>query len=275
MKSTGALVFFLLCSLGIATAATTQKKTYYRAHPTAAVRPQAMSDPVVVNAASFQPGICPGGLVTVFGQNLTSVSGIVVAQTDPLPFTLGNVSVLVNGIPAPLFSVAFVDGQDQISFQVPYAAPVGPSAAEVQVFDGNFETADIIADSFTEDPGIFVYNGNYAVAVNSTDGSLIGPTNPAIPGEIVVLYTTGLGPLTLNLRDGYGAPSSPLAYTADPVNVFVDGENCTVYFSGLAPGFVGLYQVNFALPTDLPQGNLELQIQTPFVNSAMATLPSS
>jgi len=275
MKSIGVLFLLSVCLVSVSTAANTQKKTYYRAHPNAAVRPKAMSDPVVVNAASFQPGVSPGGLATVFGQDLTSVTGTVVANSDPLPLTLGGVSVLVNGIPAPLFSVAFVDGQDQISFQVPYAAPVGSGAAEVQVFDGNFQTADIIADSFTEDPGIFVYNGNYAVAVNSTDGSLIGPNNPAIPGEIVVLYTTGLGPLTLNLRDGYGAPSSPLAYTADPVSVIVDGENCTVYFSGLAPGFVGLYQVNFRLPTDLPPGNLDIQIQTPFVNSAMATLPSS
>jgi uncharacterized protein (TIGR03437 family) len=111
--------------------------------------------------------------------------------------------------------------------------------------------------------------------VSGVDGSLLGPDNPVNPGEVVVLYTTGLGPLSLNLRDGYGAPSNPLAYTVEPVDVFVANRQCAVLFSGLAPGFVGLYQVNFRLPTNLPPGNLDLQIQTPFANSRIATLPSN
>src|SRR6202022_1754754 len=137
------------------------------------------------------------------------------------------------------------------------------------VFDQGFQTAAILADSFTEDPGIFVYNGSYAVAT-ATDGSLIGPNNPAIPGEVLVLYTTGLGPVTLNLPDGVRAPFNRLAYTIEPVDVFVFNERCEVLFSGLAPGFVGLYQVNFRLPTDVPRGNLDIQIETPYANSRVA-----
>jgi uncharacterized protein (TIGR03437 family) len=57
------------------------------------------------------------------------------------------------------------------------------------------------------------------------------------------------------------------------VDVFVDNERCQVLFSGLAPGFVGLYQVNFRLPSDLPAGNLDIQIQTPYANSSVPTLP--
>ena len=275
MKPVVTVGILLLSSAFFATATPAPKKTYFRTQHTNAAKPHATRDPVVVNAASFEPGISPGGLATIFGQDLTSVSGTIVANTNPLPTELGGVSVMVNGILAPLFSIAFVDGQDQISFQVPYEAPVGQGAAEIQVFDGGVQTADFFGDSFTEDPGIFVYNGSFAVAVNSIDGTLVGPDNPATPGEIVVLYTTGLGPLSLALRDGFGAPSSPLAYTVDPVNVIVDNETCTVLFSGLAPGFVGLYQVNFRLPTDLPAGNLDLQITTPFADSRMATLPSN
>jgi uncharacterized protein (TIGR03437 family) len=128
-------------------------------------------------------------------------------------------------------------------------------------------------DSFTEDPGIFVYQGQYAVALSGTDYSLIGPSNPTFPGEVLLLYTTGLGPLSLNLIDGYGAPSNPLAYTTQPLHVVLDGEDCRVFFSGLAPGFVGLYQVNFMVPGDARSGNLSLEIQTPFSNSTDATLP--
>ena len=266
-------VIALPLTLGVAHAA--DKQGYYRPrtpHRTA-IRPAQASAPVVVNAASFEAGVSPGGLATVYGTDLTSVTGVLVASSDPLPTVLGGVSVTVNGIPAPLFSVAYANGVDQISFQVPYETAVGPGAVEADVFDQGTQTAAITADSFTEDPGIFVYGNDYAIAASPTDGSLIGPDNPANPGEVLVLYTTGLGPLSLNLPDGARAPFDPLAYTIDPVNVFVNNESCEVLFSGLAPGFVGLYQVNFRLPGDLPPGNLDIEIQTPYANSAVATLP--
>ena len=227
---------------------------------------------MVVNAASFLEGVSPGGLATVFGENLTDVSGVVVAGTDPLPTELAGVSITVNGIPAPIFSVAYANGEDQISFQVPYETPTGAAAADVQVFDYDQLEATITVDSFTEDPGIFTYDGNYAVA-QASDGSLIGPENPAIPGDVIVLYTTGLGPLTLTLPDGLGAPDNPLAYTQDPFEVLVAGESAPVFFSGLAPGFVGLYQINLTLPGDLPPGDLDLQISSPYASSETAILP--
>jgi adhesin/invasin len=230
------------------------------------------SGTTVVNAASFEPGVSPGGLATVFGTDLTSLSGVVLAGTNPLPTTLAGVRVIVNGIPAPIFSIAYANGEDQISFQVPYSTNVGPNAANVRVTDQGFETANVFTDSFTEDPGIFVYQGQYAVSLSGTDYSLLGPNNPTFPGEAVVLYTTGLGPLSQSLADGYGAPSNPLAYTVQPVHVILDGEGCKLLFSGLAPGFVGLYQVNFVVPGDARSGNLGLQIQSPYASSTVATL---
>ena len=264
----------LLSALAVTSRAQTDaaKKTYYRVR-SATVLQQSTGGPVVVNAASFEAGVSPGGLATVYGTDLTSVSGVIVASSDPLPATLGGVSVTVNGISAALFSVAYSNGQDQISFQVPYETPAGIGAVEVDVFDHGVQTAAIMTDSFTEDPGIFVYQGSYAVATASTDGSLIGPDNPAIPGEVLVLYTTGLGPVSLNLPDGVRAPLDRLAYTIDPVDVYVADEHCDVLFAGLAPGYVGLYQVNFRLASDLPAGNLDIQIQTPYANSRVATLP--
>jgi uncharacterized protein (TIGR03437 family) len=268
--------FALLASLCVpldaqkVSAAQSARAPYFRPK---APKPQQSGVPVVVNSASFLAGISPGGLATIFGQDLTTVSGVVTAGSDPFPYTLAGVQVTVNRVAAPLFSIAYANGEDQISFQVPYSTTVGPGSALVEVFDYNQQVASIVTDSFTEDPGIFAYGSNYAVAASGTDGSLIGPNNPAIPGEVLVLYTTGLGPLSLNLRDGYGAPSSPLAYTTSPLHVFVGGEEARVYFSGLTPGYVGLYQVNFVVPSDAPPGNLDLQIQTPYSSSQVATLP--
>ncbi len=179
----------------------------------------------------------------------------------------------MNGIPAPLLYVAYTNGEDQISFQVPFETPTGPRAAEVQVLLHNFQVVDVFTDSFTEDPGIFTYDADYAVAVLASNYTVIGPNNPALPGDVIILYATGLGPVTVNVPDGYPATTDPLAYTADPSQVFINGEQCTVYFSGLAPGFVGLYQINLRVPDDAPSGSLDIRIQTPYASSALATLP--
>jgi uncharacterized protein (TIGR03437 family) len=271
---TGILIFTIGgVADGVAAPPAAKKTPYYRARGAASLKPRQNGAPAIVNAASFLGGISPGGLVTIFGENLTSVNGTVVAQTDPLPSELAGVQVFVSGTPAPLYSVTDVNGEDQISLQVPYEAPTGPGAAEIQVVDQGAVTADFFTDSFTEDPGIFVYNGNYAIA-EASDYSLIGPDNPAIPGEPLVLYTTGLGPLNMDLVDGYGSPTSPpLAETVDPFQVLVDNENCDVLFSGLAPGFVGLYQINFYVPQDAAAGNLQIYIQSPYASSNTAILP--
>lgn len=93
---------------------------YYRQHNATKPTPRQSGAVDVVNAASFLPGISPGGLATVFGENLTDVSGVVVANTNPLPARLAGVEVDVNGVPAPIFSIAHTNGEDQISLQVPY-----------------------------------------------------------------------------------------------------------------------------------------------------------
>jgi minor extracellular serine protease Vpr len=252
------------------------KTPFYRPHSnrrTRPAKPRQTGNAVIVNAASYEPGISPGGLATIFGDNLTTVSDIVLAGSNPLPTNLADVEVDVSGFPAPIYGIAYQNGEDQISIQVPYEAPTGPGAAEIQVYDAGKLVADFYTDSFTEDPGIFVYDGNFAIA-EASDYSLIGPDNPAIAGEALVLYVTGLGPLNQELVDGYGSPTSPpLAETFDPYKVVLDGETCDVFFSGLAPGFVGLYQINFYVPSDAASGSLQISIQSTYANSAIAILP--
>lgn len=269
-------VLAMLTPPGFGGESSLHKTTFYRPHSGRRVspaKPSQTGDADIVNTASYESGISPGALATIFGQNLTMVSGTLLANSNPLPTNLAGVEVFVSGFSAPIYGIAYSGGEDQISIQVPYEAPTGPGAAEIQVFDQGALVADFFTDSFTEDPGIFTYNGNFAIA-EASDYSLIGPNNPAIPGEPLVLYVTGLGPLTLNLVDGYGSPTRPpFAQTIDPFQVILDGENCNVFFSGLAPGFVGLYQINFNVPSDAAAGNLQISIQSPYANSAIALLP--
>jgi len=284
----GITVLTLFSVPGFAGESAVKKLPFYRPHVSSHVSPAKPRDtplPNIFNAASFLPGMSPGGLATIIGDNLTTVSGTVLAGVDPLPTSLAGVEVVISGFAAPIYGIAYVgNNQDYIDVQVPYEAPVGLNSAEVQVYNvvSGVKTlvADFVADSFTEDPGIFLWDGGntangyiYAIA-EASDYSLIGPDNPAIAGEPLVLYVTGLGPLSLSLVDGYGSPSTPpFADTIDPFQVIVNGEQCNVFFSGLAPGFVGLYQINFYVPRDAPPGDLQISIQSTYANSGIATLP--
>lgn len=259
----------------------TAKRPFFRPHWSQRVnsgKPRDAGNAVIVNAASYESGVSPGGLATIFGDNLSTVAGIVLANEDPLPTRLAGVQVHVAGFSAPIYGVAYANGEDQISIQVPYETPTGPDAAEIQVFDQGTLVADFLTDSYTEDPGIFTYdsgNLNNLPIAEASDYSLIGLTNPALPGEPLTLYVTGLGPLNdPNLVDGYGSPTTPpFAETLDPFQVVLDGENCNVFFSGLTPGFVGLYQINFYVPQDAATGNLQITIQSAYANSGAAILP--
>ena len=254
-------------------------------------RVKAASGVAIVNAASYLPGICPGGIASIFGVGLSVVTDIEGATTDPLPDQIADVTVFVNNVPAPLYTVAFSNNEDQINFQVPYETPVGLAAngqgVTVDVYSNNVLVSSTVVDSYTEDPGVFIYdqsNIEFAIAVHVSDFSLITTTNPAAPGEYIVLYTTGLGPLTINIPDGQGAPSDTLAYTADPFTATIDGQSCgvppvpvdtcSVLFSGLAPGFVGLYQLNLQMPNSTFSGpNVPVQIFTSYSNSGIAFIP--
>lgn len=84
--------------------------------------------------------------------------------------------------------------------------------------------------------------------LHSADYSLVTPESPAVDGEVVLLYATGLGPVSNTPGDGTPAPDAPLEVTKTPPQVWIDGQAASVLWSGLAPGFVGLYQINVQVP---------------------------
>jgi uncharacterized protein (TIGR03437 family) len=91
--------------------------------------------------------------------------------------------------------------------------------------------------------------------LHGADYSPVTSTNPAVDGEVVLIYATGLGAVSNTPVDGTPAPDAPLAVTKNPPTVAIDGQVASVLWSGLAPGFVGLYQVNVRVPTGLHGNN--------------------
>src|SRR5262249_30140295 len=112
----------------------------------------------VVNGASFVGGgVVPGEIATLFGDNLTSSSGINITSTLPLPNVFLNDSVVVNAQPAPLFAVDNVNGQQQINFQVPWEA-AGGSVANIAVNNNGTTSSSISVPVLDAQPGIFSYS---------------------------------------------------------------------------------------------------------------------
>ncbi len=215
----------------------------------------------ITNGASFAAGVTPGSIATIFGTRLTKdVTGIVLADRLPLPAQLKGTSVTVSGLAAPLFAVANVDGREQINLQVPYEV-TGQPAATIVVNNNGLTSAPVQVDVLLAHPGIFTVDGSAGAILHGSSFQPVAPSNPAAAGEAVVLYATGLGPVSPAPPNGMAASASPLSRTAIPPVVTLGGLPAEVLFSGLAPGFVGLYQVNVVIPLSAPSGILDVVIR--------------
>ncbi len=98
---------------------------------------------------------------------------------------------------------------------------------------------------------ITVYNAT--TCCDNTQGALITNDNPAVPGEIVYLYATGLGPTNpANVDTGAISPSGDINPPATPVDsILTDGTSANILSATLVPGLVGVYQVQFQLGSAL------------------------
>lgn len=209
----------------------------------------------VTNGASFTAGsLVPGSIATLFGTNLTSSTGINLASSTPLPTSILSVSVLVNGTPAPLFAVDNVNGQQQINFQAPWEA-AGSENASLQVVNDGVAGPVLQVPVVAAQPGIFAYaqGGLTFGAILHANYQLADTANPAAAGETVLIFATGLGATGAHPPTGSAATSAASTMSAPVVKI--GGATAKVSYSGLAPFFVGLYQVNAVVPSGLGSGN--------------------
>jgi len=210
----------------------------------------------VTNAASFAAGLTPGSIVTIFGVGIAKgVAGVLLASSLPLPTTLGGISAWIGGVPAPLFAVANVRGQEQINLQVPYEI-TGQTTVSIQVNANGVLSNTVRVPVLPSHPGIFTVDGEAGAALHGASNALVTAANPVVANEVIAIYAAGLGPVSPAPKTGYPAPSAePLARTATTPTVTIGGVGAPVLFSGLAPGFVGLYQVNAQVPGGVPPGS--------------------
>jgi uncharacterized protein len=195
--------------------------------------------PVVTGVSTLPEGrdnvLAPGGLIAIQGSGLTTGSAASAAAV-PLPVKLAGSSVQINGIALPLFEAS----PSRIVAQAPYdiAAP-GAIAVTAGPFDRSSpREVSVVASA----PRII------AVAGGRSSG-------------YVVIYATGLGRVNTELARGAAAPVEPLAHTVVVPVVRVGGVGARVMFSGLAPGLVGVYQVNAEWPPDVSSETAEITLE--------------
>ena len=194
------------------------------------------------DGAAFQLQNAPGGISSLFGVNMANDS--VAATTIPLPKELGGVRVVVDGIEAALFFVS----PGQINFQLPR-----------DVFGGdlylvrNGELSDRLEISVSPAaPQVFVDPNTQLPILQHADGSLVTAENPARPGQVLIVYFTGIGFVNDMPLDGEAASANPLSQTLFRPRALLGNANLTVLFAGLTPGLVGLAQANVVMPETLP-----------------------
>jgi uncharacterized protein (TIGR03437 family) len=173
----------------------------------------------VVNAASFAAGVSPGSIATIFGANLA-----------------GAAITFNGGVVTPFYA-----GDTQVNFYIPAETLVGDTAITATSPSG--VTATLVTPLVAAQPGIF----NDAV-VHS--GTLTRASTTAVKaGDFIEIYCTGLG-ATRNLRGLQVTTMLPIVYFGSVAAM--------PSFSGLTPGFQGLYQINVQVPDGLPAGSIPL-----------------
>ena len=251
----------------------------------------------VVNGASFGlDGLgSAGAIFTVFGANFGSAS-----NTSLFPATaFSGVRVTFDGVPVPLFAVVTSQLPHQINFLGPTDLPAA-GMVEVRVANGSSVSDAFMLEMRSATPGMFNFRGDpsdpnslIAIATFANTVWLVTSTStadayalrtdcaadqvsplspcgePAAAGDVLTLWVTGLGLATATgtldgdpLPTGEVAPAdgNPLHFTTSTPQVTIGGVVAQIFFSGLGPGFAGLYQINIVVPAGVPVGDSVLMV---------------
>jgi len=205
----------------------------------------------VVSAAGYgEPS--PGSLISIYGTNI-GADELVAATEFPLPASLKEISLLVNGQPIPLLAVT----PWQINAQLPQTVPSGTAAFQFRYAGGslslpvNVDVKSVSPENFVI---VFVRGDPQAVVFHAGTRILADESHPAAVGEKLEMYGLGLGVTDPLVAAGIASPVSPLARAVQTPHVQIGGLDATVTFAGLTPGLAGVYQVNAIVPAGVPSG---------------------
>ena len=211
----------------------------------------------LVSVADQSSRVAPGALVSIYGTDLSPVN---VATSDvPLPTALGDSCLTVNGLAIPVLFVS----PTQINAQLPFQ-----TTGNVTVV---LHTPGGVSDNYNltiqpQAPGVFLVPvdgvGNAVPnLVRLSNQTIVTESNPVHHNDDITIYLNGMGQ-TLPLIDaGVPAPSDPPAIPLVAPKVLLGSVELPIKSYGLAPGQIGVFQIEVTIPKNVPTGlNVPLQI---------------
>jgi uncharacterized protein (TIGR03437 family) len=211
--------------------------------------------------------LAPGTIVQIFGKGL---AGFATTPGFPPPTNINGTSVIVAGVEVPLYYVS----PTQVNAELPFELIPGHEYQVLVNANGGFTNPSSLRPAAVV-PGIAATSDGFAIAQHGNTFGLVSPSAPAKPGEFLILYLVGMGATDVTVKTGSISPSGPLANTSVPATVTIDGQAATVFFSGLTPQAVGLYQINVQVPAGAHSGNVSLQVSQGSVTANKVLLPVS
>ncbi|MDQ6662883.1 MAG: peptidylprolyl isomerase [Acidobacteriota bacterium] len=227
----------------------------------------------VITASAFGGALSstPGSFVEIYGSNLAGTTrqwGSSDFVNGAAPPILDNVSVSVNGQPAFVYFVS----PGQVNVQIPANVPSGGPVPVVVTYKGQ-ASAPVMLIINTVQPGLYApaaFNlggKQYLAAIHATTGTLVGngkipgyTTTPAAPGETLIVYGIGFGPLDPggvamagHIVQGQAVLTALLQFK------FGDSPG-PIPYQGLNPGSVGLYQFNVTVPINAQDGDVPVTV---------------
>jgi uncharacterized protein (TIGR03437 family) len=194
----------------------------------------------VTNAGSYSPAaISPGSLISLFGSGLAAITAS--APSIPLPVSIADTSVTINGVPAPLL----FESPGQINAQVPWEVHAGPATVVVRTRGASSPPVNITLQSAA--PGLFTDAGDNARALNA-DGSVNSAEKPAVAGSIISVFFTGQGPVTTVVDDGAAPLAGQTISATSTILATIGSTPAQIEFAGLAPLNPGVAQINLKVP---------------------------
>ncbi len=246
----------------------------------------ALSAKAITNSASLAGGsFAPGTLITLTGGSLadTTVSSPD-DGTQSLPVKLAGTEVFLNGVALPLLSVSPTEIRAQLPYGIGNAASASLYVREEHA-DGSVTVSNAMAVSLASSSlGLFAFAGTEPrpaillhdnVAPASSNATPVSADAPAVPGEIVTLWATGLHLVTGIADQGpvAGVPYGGPEITVTPIHALVNGQPAEVLNATLPPTSVGIYQVKVMLPSSIQPATAQLSISQDGVNSNSVTFP--
>jgi uncharacterized protein (TIGR03437 family) len=208
-----------------------------------------------VNGATFAANapLSPGSLISLFGQDLGN--GTAAAESVPLGTTLADATVMMAGNSLPLLF-----GSDGQINAVVSAGINANTSQQIVLQRDNALSIPISVDVASAAPGVFGYPApgdppQQGAIVNAVTYAVADPAAPVAAGDVLAIFATGLGAVDQTIPDGAAAPGNPPANTLAKPAVKIGGQSANVSFSGLAPGFVGLYQIDAVVPAGVTAGD--------------------